>query len=91
MLDRLAFRCLAWLSFSARKPKGNEQCVVEFAQFVGSQFADVVRQSGFFQAYQSIALNRAFVFEAFGCVHRNLGGQSAPLREYRSADDRGIA
>jgi hypothetical protein len=90
MLDRLAFRRLAWLSFS-REPKGNEQCAVEFAQFVGSQFADVVRQSGFFQAHQSIALNCAFVFEAFGCVHRNLGGQSVPLREYGSADDRGIA
>jgi hypothetical protein len=91
MLDRLASRRLAWLSFSVRKPKGNEQGAVEFAQFVGSQFADVVRQSGFFQAHQSIALNRAFVFEPFGGVHRNLGEQSVPVREYRSADDGGIA
>ena len=43
MDDRLAFRRLAWLSFSVRKPEGNEQCAVEFAQFVGRQFADVVQ------------------------------------------------
>jgi hypothetical protein len=51
---------LAWRSRSGRKPKGNEQGAVEFAHFVGSQFADVVCRSSFFQAHQPIALNSAF-------------------------------
>jgi hypothetical protein len=48
----------AWRPSASPKPKGNERGALEFAHFVGCQFADVVCQSGFLQADQSIALNR---------------------------------
>jgi hypothetical protein len=40
-----------WCSCAGWKSKRNKQGAVDFAQFVASEFADVIRQAGFLQAH----------------------------------------
>jgi len=74
----------------SRNPKCDDQGIVELAQLAGRQFAYKVCQSRFLKAHQPIALDCAFVLEAFGRAHGNLRWQVVPLREHRGADNRGV-
>src|ERR1700684_4175275 len=55
-----------------RNAQSDQQGSVKLSQLGGRQFADIVGQFRLLKAHESIALNRAFVLEAFGGAHDDL-------------------